>query len=118
MSDFKSAERRVPPLLGGPEQSSALLQDTGFAKVLLTEFAFETVMLLRRPATLGETLRLVCTRADVNAAELNFEEVDAPAEFRPTADAEDAIEEEGSGEEEDGADLADERADEQAPVAS
>lgn len=45
---------------------------------MINEYAYEVVLWISRPARLGEQLQLRCTLANVNTAELRFEEVGAP----------------------------------------
>ena len=54
------------------------MQDTGFARAILNEYAYEIVLWVSRPAKLGETLQLHCTIANTNTSELRFEEAGAP----------------------------------------
>lgn len=50
------------------------MQDTGFARAILNEYAYEVVLWISRPAKLGEVLQLHCTIANSNTSELRFEE--------------------------------------------
>lgn len=86
----------MPPL-----QNSHGLQDTGFARALLEEFAHEVVLFVNRPARLGEHLQLHCTVADTNTSELRFEEAEArgpPAVLEPRAGVSEGEDEDGAAE--------------------